>query len=120
MFATQDRENLINAHQQAAASKPLNQSVRGLGTKTPGAKTPFRGLGNENATVLAGKSVLQTKGKGNENTLQLKGKDAKQQFATPAGKDTTSTHAASRSSNWFGSNMLTFNRQVPEAAPLWG
>lgn len=46
MFSTRaNQENLVHAHQAAAASKPLNQGIRGLEAKTPNPKapkTPFR------------------------------------------------------------------------------
>lgn len=89
MFAARDQENLVHGHQQAAASKPLNQSTRGLQPKTPGnryPKTPLKiPLQDENAPGgLGGKSV---KGKGLENLATGK-KGAtfnKDDFVTPMG-----------------------------------
>ncbi|KAF2769243.1 hypothetical protein EJ03DRAFT_327514 [Teratosphaeria nubilosa] len=74
MFATRNQnENAIYEQQTAAASKPLNQSVKGLAPKTP-AKTPFRGRQNdENAALLGG------------NTIGKAGKAAVTAFQTPAG-----------------------------------
>ncbi|KAM3414860.1 hypothetical protein BST61_g10003 [Cercospora zeina] len=49
MFATRDQdENAINAHQQVAAAKPLNQSVRGLAPKTPANKPAFKTPARDN------------------------------------------------------------------------
>lgn len=48
MFAARDQENLVHAHQTTAAGKPLNQGIRALHPKTPGAtKTPFRRAPND-------------------------------------------------------------------------
>ncbi|KAF2842874.1 hypothetical protein M501DRAFT_993643 [Patellaria atrata CBS 101060] len=95
MFSARDTENIINAQQQAAVSKPLNQTIRGFGSKTPGnkaPKTPFKvPLNDENAIFRPGKSVLRTNGKGNEN-VQMGGKKGgdfdKSAFVTPAGPRT--------------------------------
>lgn len=78
MFAPRvDQENTIHAHQQAAASKPLNQGLKGLAAKTPARKVP---LNDENATeILGGK----TGGKG--LTKNGGGKLDKSAFVTPAG-----------------------------------
>lgn len=89
MFATRsDQENLIHTHQQAAAAKPLNQGLKGYGTKTPGPKTPFRVPLNDENAQGGGKSMLRTNGKGKE-TLALRGKNGgeldKSTFVTPAG-----------------------------------
>lgn len=52
MLAARDQENLVNAHQTTAASKPLNQSVRALNPKTPSNfKTPFRARNDENKPI---------------------------------------------------------------------
>lgn len=77
MFAPRvDQENTIHAHQQAAASKPLNQGLKGLAAKTPARKIP---LNDENATeILGGKT-----GKG--LTKNGGGKLDKSAFVTPAG-----------------------------------
>ncbi|PQE11378.1 Cyclopropane-fatty-acyl-phospholipid synthase protein [Rutstroemia sp. NJR-2017a BVV2] len=86
MLAARDQENLVHGHQQVAASKPLNQSTRGLQPKTPGnkfPKTPLKvPLNDENApTGFGGKGTIKGKGLG--------GKDAtidKNAFITPMGK----------------------------------
>ncbi|RMY30364.1 hypothetical protein D0866_08053 [Hortaea werneckii] len=82
MFATRNHnENAIYERQTAAAAKPLNQGVKGLQPKTPGAKgvskTPFSKKHNdENASFGAGK----TGGKGGDG-----GKADMSAFVTPAG-----------------------------------
>ena len=89
MLAARDQENLVYGHQQVAASKPLNQSTRGVQPKTPGnrfPKTPLKvPLHDENMPAgLGGKSV---KGKGLENLATGK-KGAtfnKDDFVTPMG-----------------------------------
>ncbi|PIA90643.1 hypothetical protein CB0940_11107 [Cercospora beticola] len=49
MFATRNQdENAINAQQQVAAAKPLNQSVRGLAPKTPANKPTFKTPARDN------------------------------------------------------------------------
>jgi hypothetical protein len=73
MLATRDQENLVHAHQSAAAGKPLNQGVRGLQPKTPGnsLKTPFRPAKNDenrNQTLKGAKTGVD-----------------KNAFVTPAG-----------------------------------
>jgi len=85
MLAVRDQENLVHGHQQVAASKPLNQGVRGLQPKTPGnkhPKTPLKiPLNDENAPTGFGK------GKGLENLVTGK-KNAtfdKNAFVTPMG-----------------------------------
>lgn len=84
----------MHVHQQAAASKPLNQNARSLPPKTPGnkyPKTPLKvSLNDENDPVGfgAGKSVLATKGKGLENLVTGGKKGAaldKNAFVTPLG-----------------------------------
>lgn len=59
-LAARDQENLVHGHLQAAAAKPLNQGIKGLPPKTPGAKapkTPFKvALNDENAIEKAGKT----------------------------------------------------------------
>ena len=91
MFAAaHDQENLVHAHQAAAAAKPLNQGTRGL--KTPsnkGPKTPFRvPLNDENAPLKTGKSIFKPNGKNLEGAAK-DGKQAKDGgndgFVTPAG-----------------------------------
>ncbi|KAI6869668.1 hypothetical protein KC338_g3367 [Hortaea werneckii] len=82
MFATRNHnENAIYEQQTAAAAKPLNQGLKGLQPKTPGAKgvnkTPFSKKHNdENASFGAGK----TGGKGGDG-----GKADMSAFVTPAG-----------------------------------
>lgn len=94
MLAARDQENLAHGHQQAAASKPLNQGTRQLAPKTPGNKAPkdpFRvPLNDENGLGLfgAGKSILRTNGKGNENLVTGAKKglgENKDAFKTPMG-----------------------------------
>ena len=95
MLAARDQENLVHAHQTAAASKSLGQASRQLQAKTPGAKapkTPFKvPLNNENNPSIfhGGKTGgLKGIGKGNENVLQAgkgDGKLDKNAFVTPLG-----------------------------------
>jgi hypothetical protein len=93
MLAARDQENLVHGHQQAAASKPLNQGTRGAPPKTPGnryPKTPLKiPLHDENApTGFGQKFVLATKGKGLENMTIGGKKEAnfdKNAFVTPSG-----------------------------------
>lgn len=88
MFAARDQENLVHGHHQAAAAKPLNQTVRSLQPKTPGAKypkTPMKiPLNDENAPAgFGGKSV---KGKGLDGLTVKKGAAFdKNAFVTPMG-----------------------------------
>lgn len=110
MFATRDQENLVHAHQTAAASKPLNQQTirsfapKTLGNKAP--KTPFRvgprdendplGVGIAKGTVGKGKGF----GKGNENiTLNTQKKSTagidRNTFVTPLGKNIAGFHSIS-------------------------
>lgn len=94
MLAARDQENLVHGHQQAAASKSLNQNIRGTLPKTPGNKYPKTPLKvnlndeNEHTGFGVGRSVLGTKGKGLEN-LVLGGKNGtafdKNAFITPMG-----------------------------------
>ncbi|KAK5113912.1 hypothetical protein LTR85_010445 [Meristemomyces frigidus] len=92
MFATRgNNENAIYDQQTAAASKPLNQGVKGLAPKTPGnkaPKTPFKvPLNDENAAFGNGK----TSGKGKDGGLFAKGEGGKAErsaFVTPAGPRT--------------------------------
>ncbi|KAK2630026.1 hypothetical protein QTJ16_000846 [Diplocarpon rosae] len=92
MFATRDQENLVHGHHQAAASKPLNQTVRGLQLKTPGNKypnTPLKvPLNDENA--LGGLGGRAGVGKGMENLMTgKKGATFDQNaFITPMGPRT--------------------------------
>lgn len=98
MLAARDQENLVNAHQTAAARKPLNQGNGQLHAKTPGAKvpkTPFRAPLNDenNPSVLNGGKTggLKGIGKGNENVLQTGKRDGgldRNAFITPLGKTT--------------------------------
>lgn len=90
MFATRnDQENLVHNHQQAAASKPLNQGLKSYGAKTPAPKTPFRIPLNDENAAGAGKALLKTNGKGKE-AGPLGGKkggelERNNAFVTPAG-----------------------------------
>lgn len=97
MLAARDQENLVHGHQQAAAAKPLNQTVRSLPPKTPGnkyPKTPLKAnIHDENEPTGYGgaKSVLATKGKGLENLITGAKKGAgldNNAFITPMGIDT--------------------------------
>ncbi|KAK2871876.1 hypothetical protein FQN49_002730 [Arthroderma sp. PD_2] len=92
----QGQENLVNAHQTTAASKPLNQGARHLPPKTPSntlPKTPFRvPLYDENRPLTLGKGMGAGIGKGllkgrDENAVQQgKGKGLeKKVLATPMG-----------------------------------
>ena len=96
MLATRDQENLVHGHQQVAASKPLNQSKKGLQPKTPGnrfPKTPLKvPLNDENAPAgLGGKSV---KGKGLENLATgKKSATFNDNFVTPMGILTSSSYS---------------------------
>ena len=95
MLAARDQENLVHGHQQAAASKPLNQGARQLQPKTPGnkaPKTPFNiPLNDENGPGAfgGGKTGLKGNGKGNEN-YTINGKQGglgdKDAFKTPMGE----------------------------------
>lgn len=86
MFATRNHnENAIYEQQTAAAAKPLNQGLKGLAPKTPGAKapkTPFKiSRNDENAAFGPGK----TGGKGKQGDEKT-GKAERNAFVTPAGK----------------------------------
>jgi len=91
MFVAHDQENLVHAHQTAAAAKSLVGGTRGLGAKTPtgkAPKTPFKVPLNDENAFKAGKSGLKTNGKGNENlftTVKKGGELDKNAFITPAG-----------------------------------
>lgn len=90
MFASRaNQENAIYEQQTAAAAKPLNQGVKGLAPKTPGAKappkTPFKvPLNDENANFGGGK----TEGKGGLFGDGKTGKVDKAAFVTPVGPKT--------------------------------
>jgi hypothetical protein len=62
IIAARDQENLLHTHQTTAAGKPLNQNVRALQPKTPGAATtPFRlSKNDENALPLGQKTNGKT------------------------------------------------------------
>ncbi|KAF3481802.1 uncharacterized protein GIQ15_04561 [Arthroderma uncinatum] len=92
----QGQENLVHAHQTAAASKPLNQGARHLPPKTPLntlPKTPFRvPLHDENRPLTLGKGMgagigkAMLKGRDENAVLQGKGKGTeKKVLATPMG-----------------------------------
>ena len=92
MLAARDQENLVHAHQTAAAGKPLNQAVRQLQPKTPGTrvpKTPFRVPLNDENNPLAFNGVKTNGGKGGfkgTENLRHTGKEGKLEknvFATP-------------------------------------
>ncbi|KAJ0418045.1 hypothetical protein BJY00DRAFT_193605 [Aspergillus carlsbadensis] len=85
MLALRDQENLAHAHQTVAAAKPLNQSIKQLQPKTPGArapKTPFKvPLKDENDPLAFGKQTIKTLGKQYENARP----SVKDAFTTPMG-----------------------------------
>jgi hypothetical protein len=85
MLALRDQENLTHAHQTVAAAKPLNQSLKQLQPKTPGArapKTPFKvPLKDENDPLAFGKQTIKTLGKQYENNRP----SVKDAFTTPMG-----------------------------------
>jgi hypothetical protein len=81
MLALRDQENLVHTHQTTAAGKPLNQGVRPLQPKTPGARAPNKvPLNDENNATAFGKKTM--KGNGGGNTQQ----SSKNAFVTPLGK----------------------------------
>lgn len=95
MLAARDQENLVYAHQTNAAGKPLNQSIRGLQSKTPGrqaTKTPFKKSGNDenNPWNFEGpKANSKAVGKGVEHEPQDKRQNGKlnnNAFVTPMGE----------------------------------
>ena len=91
MFVSRDQENLIQGHQQAAASKPLNQGIRGLQSKTPGhklPKTPFKiPLNDENAPGgLGGGKSVKSNGLDGLKTAARKPNFDKNAFITPMGR----------------------------------
>jgi hypothetical protein len=97
MLAARDQENLVYSHQTNAASKPLNQSIRGPQSKTPGrqaAKTPFKKSVNDenNPAVFEGlRTGRKALAKGDANRLQDKQQDGKHKsnaFVTPIGRGT--------------------------------
>lgn len=92
MLAALDKENLVHGHQTAAASKPLNQTVKHLPPKTPGnkvLKTPFKiPLNDENGPPRFGKLGQEANSRGNENPTTGEGKGGflqKNTFITPLG-----------------------------------
>ena len=93
MLAARDQENLAYSHQTNAASKPLNQGIRGLQSKTPGQrapKTPFKAsLNDENDPAAFGtqQKGLKTTFRGEGGLLQTKkdGKLDNNAFITPMG-----------------------------------
>ncbi|CAA9962348.1 hypothetical protein PTMSG1_05724 [Pyrenophora teres f. maculata] len=92
-LAANDQENAVRHLQAPAAGKSLNAGIKGFNAKTPGnkaPKTPFKiPLNDENTINIAGKSVLQTKGKGNELFVSKNGgKTDETAFMTPAGPRT--------------------------------
>lgn len=86
MFVSRDQENLVHGHQQLAASKPLNNGIKGLQPKTPGNKYPKTPLKIPLNDLNAAGGLIG-KGKGLEN-LVTGGKKAtfdKSAFVTPVG-----------------------------------
>lgn len=58
MLSVLDQENLVTAQQTTAANKPLNQGIRALQPKTPGAtKSSFKPRNDENAPLNTGKAI---------------------------------------------------------------
>ncbi|USW57884.1 hypothetical protein Slin15195_G112030 [Septoria linicola] len=96
MFATRNQdENAINTHQQAAAAKPLNASVRGLAPKTPANKaafkTPAQGNKNdENSKRDFGKTGGGKEGKVDRNAFIT---PANNRVRAPLGNKTTNAKA---------------------------
>ncbi|PGH00511.1 hypothetical protein GX51_05726 [Blastomyces parvus] len=109
MLAARDQENLVHAHQTAAAAKPLNQSTRQLQPKTPGTrapKTPFKLPLNDENNPLAfggGRKTGKVNNGQNENLLRP-GKD------TVAGGNAFVTPMAPRSRAPLG--MKTTNAKA--------
>ncbi|PGH27867.1 hypothetical protein AJ80_00417 [Polytolypa hystricis UAMH7299] len=93
MLAARDQENLVHAHQTAAAAKPMNQGLRQLQPKTPGnraPKTPFKiPLNDENNPLAFGGGKRTVKGGNTQNENLLRpGKDGmgdRNAFVTPLG-----------------------------------
>ncbi|KAI9754213.1 MAG: hypothetical protein M4579_004810 [Chaenotheca gracillima] len=93
MLAARDQENLVHGHQTVAASKPLNQGVRQLPPKTPGAraaKTPFKvSFNDENNATQIGDGKVTRKGSGGNEQAGTKarkfGEGDKNAFITPMG-----------------------------------
>lgn len=98
MLSVFDQENLANSHQTTAAGKPLNQTIRNLQSRTPGAnlKTPFRARKDENRTVNTGKTAQNafvTPGPAARAPLGAKTTNAKARaFQTPAPFDKTNVN----------------------------
>ncbi|CAK3843610.1 Hypothetical predicted protein [Lecanosticta acicola] len=93
MLARHNQENAIYEQQQAAAAKPLNQSVRGLAPKTPAnkpPKTPFGKTRNdENANLTFGKGGAKD-GKADRNAFIT---PANPRTRAPLGAKTTNAKA---------------------------
>lgn len=95
MFAARNLdENAINAQQQVAAAKPLNQSVRGLAPKTPANKpafkTPARGNQNDENTKL---DLGKTGGKDGKLDRNAFVTPANNRVRAPLGNKTTNAKA---------------------------
>lgn len=95
MFAARNLdENAINAQQQVAAAKPLNQSVRGLAPKTPANKpafkTPARGNHNDENTKL---DLSKTGGKDGKLDRNAFVTPANNRVRAPLGNKTTNAKA---------------------------
>jgi hypothetical protein len=106
MFAARDQENLVHGHQQAAASKPLNQNTRGLQPKTPGnkfPKTPLKiPLQDENAPFGLEAKLVKVKDSENLATGKKGTAFIKDDFVTPMGTPTALE---------VGNNGLTWSRR---------
>lgn len=94
MLAARDQENLVSAHQQVAASKPLNQNVRGLHPKTPSnLKTPFRSARNDENRPLELKSQKTLIGDGRSKLDKAAFVTPGPQTRAPLGQKTTNAKA---------------------------
>ncbi|KAK3677514.1 hypothetical protein LTR78_002364 [Recurvomyces mirabilis] len=91
MFATRNHdENAIHQQQTAAASKPLNQGIKGLAPKTPGnraPKTPFKAAKNDENAAF-GKTGGKGKDGGLFGDIKTVKADKSTTFVTPAGPRT--------------------------------
>jgi hypothetical protein len=92
LAAHHDQENLVHGQQTVAASKLLNQSVRGLAPKTPsnnGQKTTKLPLNTEGKLNFNGRQTSRNHAKENENA-PLEGKSRRADkfaFVTPVGME---------------------------------
>jgi len=110
-----DQENFLHEQQTAAASKPLNQALRGFTAKTPGnkaPKTPYKvPLNDENTQFFGGKSVLKTNGKATT-------KFDKSAFVTPAGPRNRTALGAKTTNAKANFFKTPGNNQNGELSPL--